>query len=154
MRKLRPYGITEYYRGLSAVLLRNGPSTFLYFGFKDRLKDFLLPVDGALLGYWHSHYRKEALRNFVSGALLGSTISTLAFPLNVIRIQMMIQEVGSKHVSMLRTVYNLYSERGKSKLMFSGIHVNLTRSFLYWGCLTVFSEMLRDYFHGPAAGQA
>ena len=148
--QLRRYGIAEYYRGLSAVLYRNGPATFLYFGFKDPLKEWLLPSDSRLLAGWQSHNRKEALRNFVSGAILGSAISSLFYPLNVIRIQMMIQEVGSPHLSVWRTTVNLYEERaGSVRLVLSGIHANLARSFMYWGCMTVFSEMLRDHFqHG------
>lgn len=36
--KIRRYGLTEYYRGLSAVLLRNGPCSFLYFYCQPRIK--------------------------------------------------------------------------------------------------------------------
>ncbi|KAH9407601.1 hypothetical protein TYRP_012423 [Tyrophagus putrescentiae] len=149
-RQLKRYGILEYYRGTTAILLRNGPTTFVYFAYKDKLKDFLLPKEGFLLSHWNaSRSHKETLRSFVSGATLGSAISTFVYPLNVIRIQMMVQEVGSRHLSVLGTAYNLYTERhGNANLMFSGIQTNLARSFFYWGCMTVFSEMLRDYFTG------
>lgn len=145
--KLRGYGIAEYYRGLSAVLLRNGPSTFLYFGFKDRLKDILLPSDSWLYSLMGSSHKIEVARNFASGALLGCTISTLSYPLNVIRIKMMIQDVGSRHMSIFRAAFDLYRERaGEARLMFVGIHANLARSFIYWGSITVFHEMLQKYF--------
>jgi hypothetical protein len=42
---LRPLGVTEFYRGGSAVLLRNGPSTALFFGLREPLRS-LLPGGG------------------------------------------------------------------------------------------------------------
>lgn len=150
MLKLRPYGLTEYYRGMSAVLLRNGPSTFLYFGFKDKVKEWLMPDNGL----WQLTRRKEAARNFVSGATLGAFISTVFYPINVLRIQMMTQEVGSEHHGVWRTARNFYHERnGQLRLLFSGVQINLVRSFLYWGCMTVFSELLRDYLQSHSYNQ-
>lgn len=40
-RKLWPYGPREYYRGLSAILLRNGPSTALFFIFREPVKHWV-----------------------------------------------------------------------------------------------------------------
>lgn len=42
---LRPLGVAEFYRGGSAVLLRNGPSTALFFGLREPLRS-LLPGGG------------------------------------------------------------------------------------------------------------
>lgn len=39
--KLRAFGFKEYYRGLSCVLLRNGPSNILFFGLRDEIKKLL-----------------------------------------------------------------------------------------------------------------
>lgn len=146
--RLRRYGIGEYYRGLSAVLLRNGPATFLYFGYKDTLKNCILPDDGLLLHQMGSGIRKEALRNFLTGATMGSLISTLFYPLNVLRIQMQTAEVGSKRISIYAAGKALYEERGgKVRLLMAGMGVHVTRSFVYWGCWTTVNELLCDYLH-------
>lgn len=36
--ELRQYGVKEYYRGVSTVVLRNGPSSVLFFGLRDPLR--------------------------------------------------------------------------------------------------------------------
>ena len=145
--ELQKYGFKEYYRGFTAVLLRNGPSTFLYFGLKDPLKD-------AIAGY-HSDPNKphhnmmevlEFLSHFVSGAILGATISTLVFPLNVIRIHMQTQPVGTELLSIRRVFTRLVADPEGKKKLYAGIQVNALRSILYWGCITVFSESLRQHF--------
>lgn len=146
--RLRRYGVGEYYRGLTAILLRNGPATFLYFGFKDTLKERLLPEDGPLLSGIDSGLRKEAIRNFLTGATLGCVISSLFYPLNVIRIQMQTAEVGSKRMSVWAAGKALYEERGgKVRLMTAGMGIHVTRSFVFWGCMTLFSELVRDCLH-------
>ncbi|KAJ6218595.1 hypothetical protein RDWZM_009752 [Blomia tropicalis] len=138
--KLRKYGFGEYYRGMTAVLIRNGPSTFMYFGFKDEVKS------------WVERHQKNMgqnvsfnnLTNFLTGGILGAFISTIFYPINVVRIQMMIQEVGSPKISIWSSWINLYQERyGKPHLILSGIQLNMVRSILYWGCMTVFAEHFR-----------
>lgn len=146
--RLRRYGIGEYYRGLSAVLLRNGPSTFLYFGFKDTLKDRVLPDDGLLLHQMDSGLRKEALRNFLAGGTMGSFTSTLFYPINVLRIQMQTAEVGTERMSLYATGKALYEERGgKMRLMMAGMGAHVTRSFVFWGFWSTVNELLCDYLH-------
>lgn len=51
-RKLAPYGLREYYRGLSAILLRNGPSSALFFIWRQPLAA-ALPGGGAAGGGAH-----------------------------------------------------------------------------------------------------
>lgn len=146
--RLRRYGIGEYYRGLSSVLIRNGPATFLYLGFKDTLKERLVPDDGLLLGQMSSGLRKEALRNFLAGATMGLFISTLFYPLNVLRIQMQTAEVGSKRISIYAAGKALYEERGgKMRLMMAGMGVSVTRSFVFWGFWSTVNDLLCDYLH-------
>jgi hypothetical protein len=39
--KLQPYGLAEYYRGVIPILLRNGPSSALFFCLRDPCRDLL-----------------------------------------------------------------------------------------------------------------
>jgi len=122
-------GFKEYYRGLSAILLRNGPSNVIFFSCRDRLRE-LVP-DNKKLGY---------LADFVSGACLGALISTLSFPINTTKTHMQ-KTCGGKFDSFLVVFKGLYRERGAAG-MFKGVHVNYTRSFLSWGITNVTYEYL------------
>lgn len=39
--RLRQFGVKEYYRGLTCVLMRNGPSNVLFFGLRDEIKKLM-----------------------------------------------------------------------------------------------------------------
>lgn len=76
-QELWQYGMREYYRGMMPILIRNGPSNILFFGLRTPLKN-ALPNPQEL---WWGHI----LTDFVSGAFLGAFISTLMYPVNVIK---------------------------------------------------------------------
>lgn len=76
-QELWQYGMREYYRGMGTILMRNGPSNILFFGLRTPLKN-ALPNPQEL---WWGHI----LTDFVSGAFLGAFISTLMYPVNVIK---------------------------------------------------------------------
>ena len=76
-QELRKFGFAEYYRGLVAILLRNGPSNVLFFGLRTEIKERIPAPDDA----WWAHI----LTDFVSGAFLGAFISTVMYPVNVIK---------------------------------------------------------------------
>lgn len=145
--KLRHYGLKEYYRGATAILLRNGPSTFLYFGFKDKVKEYILPMEPNVSQQWIKILlKREVIRDFITGASLGAVISTIFYPVNVVRIHMQSKPVGSEHIGIIRTFARLYYAReGANRLLLSGIGTNVVRSFMYWGCITAFSEIVRAY---------
>lgn len=67
----------EYYRGMVSILLRNGPSNVLFFGLRTKVKEYL-PDTGES---WGGNF----LTDFVSGAFLGAFISTVMYPINVIK---------------------------------------------------------------------
>eukprot|EP01138_Halocafeteria_seosinensis_P010710 gb/GECG01010937.1/.p1 GENE.gb/GECG01010937.1/~~gb/GECG01010937.1/.p1 ORF type:complete len:385 (+),score=30.72 gb/GECG01010937.1/:1-1155(+) len=73
-KKLYPYGFKEYYRGLSAILLRNGPSNVLFFTLRKPLRDLLPPAEENRV-LWNMS------RDFFSGAMLGALLSTTFFSL-------------------------------------------------------------------------
>ena len=123
----------EFFRGYSAVLLRNGPSTALFFSLREPIKK-LLPE--AETGF------KDVLEDFVSGALLGSGISTLMYPLNVVKSNMM-KSLGSEYKGMYRTFVEVYTKRDRSwRKMYLGVNINLTRSLVSWGITNASYEYL------------
>ncbi|KAJ0181339.1 hypothetical protein K1T71_003424 [Dendrolimus kikuchii] len=75
----RHYGIKEFYRGLTPILLRNGPSNAMFFIIRDEIK-MRMPT--------HEKVFYQSIQNFLSGATIGAFLSTLYYPLNVIKIAM------------------------------------------------------------------
>lgn len=69
-RKLWPFGLREYYRGFSAILLRNGPSTALFFIFREPVKDLVPGGPQALSGLTSNHNSFAAAGGNRSGDVL------------------------------------------------------------------------------------
>ena len=130
--KLRVYGFREYYRGLSSVLLRNGPSNALFFLLRDPLRD-LLPT---------SSEEQSIARDFVSGALLGASLSTIFYPVNVAKT-MMQSRLGGKHVGVLQAIRAVLKERGSWIALYRGVHINFSRSLISWGIINSTYEFCR-----------
>jgi len=133
---LSQYGLREYYRGISAILLRNGPSNIIFFGCRDKLRS-LLPS---------SIEKFSLVADFLSGACLGAFISTIFYPLNTTKTHMQ-KSVGGEFKSLLSVFSQLLRERGPWG-MFRGVHVNYTRSFMSWGIINMtygyLLQLLRD----------
>ena len=130
------HGYRELYRGTSAVLLRNGPSNVIFFGFRDKLKQ-RLPTPETEAG--------ELLNAFISGAGLGAFLSTMFFPLNVIKAKMQAR-LGGPFLGIRRTFRVVFEERDfRWRKMFRGVHVNYTRSFLSWGIINAVYELLKRH---------
>lgn len=135
-RVISGYGFRELYRGTSAVLLRNGPSNAIFFGLRDKLKQSL-PAAESKAG--------EALNAFISGAGLGAFLSTMFFPLNVVKARMQTR-LGGPFPGIRETFELVYDERGRRwKRMFRGVHINYTRSFLSWGIINAVYELLKKH---------
>jgi len=124
------YGIKEYYRGLSAILLRNGPSNVIFFGCRNKLGK-MLPDNLA---------RVKLIADFISGACLGAFISTVFYPVNTTKTHMQ-KTCGGKFRSFHSVFFELLKERGAWG-MFRGVHINYTRSFISWGIINVTYEYL------------
>ena len=139
--KLRKYGVGEYYRGMLPILLRNGPANALYFMLREPVKELLPPAPAGADG--QTNHGWEIARNFATGAVLGATISTLFFPLNVVK-SVMQSQVGGPYVGTVQTFRTVYMERGGMQGLFRGVHVNYTRSLLSWGIINSVYEFLRD----------
>lgn len=126
------YGFREYYRGLSAILLRNGPSNIIFFGVREPLRESL-----------PSHLdRLSLLADFLSGACLGAFISTVMYPINTTKTHMQ-KVLGGEFLSFRRVFLQLLKERGP-RGMFRGVHINYTRSFMSWGIINMSYSILMD----------
>lgn len=128
------YHWKEYYRGYTSILLRNGPSTALFFMLRDPIKKTLPDVDPGI---------QDMLEDFVSGAVLGASISTLAYPLNVVKSNMQ-KQLGSEYQSIASTLKEVYTIRGGSwRKMYLGVNINFTRSLISWGIINASYEYIK-----------
>lgn len=195
--KLRKFGSAEYYRGLTCVLMRNGPSNALFFGLREEIKK-LMPYWGNMSnanndikreelksyslsselstcdtdhldgdheqrnsiakfttlssGYHPPHNnlrpRDSMLHNFLSGAILGMFISTLFYPLSVVRTRMQTRAPGTEFLSMFKAFNQVYSERDrKFSRLFHGCLINVLRQFVSWGIINCSYEYVLDILH-------
>lgn len=134
---LTSYGVKEYYRGLSAILMRNGPSNIIFFGCRDQLRN-ALPESFDNFGL---------LADFLSGACLGAFISTIFYPINTTKTHMQ-KTLGGEYKSFRVVFSQLVNERGAAG-MFRGVHVNYTRSFLSWGIINMSYGYLLELLKSP-----
>lgn len=197
--KLRKFGSAEYYRGLTCVLVRNGPSNALFFGLRDKIKKLMPnfrkdgdknsiaasrattisdmnfeskqdidstiaylsqvqqnhspqtePFNSLKSGYNHLHQRPKdsMLHDFLSGAILGMFISTLFYPLSVVRTRMQTRAPGTEFLSIVKAFNAVYSERDrKFTRLFHGCLINVMRQFASWGIINCSYELVLDQLH-------
>lgn len=133
------HNFKEYYRGFTAILLRNGPSTALFFLLREPIKGLFPATDSGLT---------NVAEDFVSGAVLGASISTLAYPLNVVKSNMQ-KRLGDEYKSILFTFREVYNARGRSmRRIYFGVSLNFSRALVSWGIINaayeIFIKLLRD----------
>lgn len=177
--KLRQFGSKEYYRGLTCVLMRNGPSNILFFGFRDEIKKLLPRVEFLSPSRKNSqqranndnlsaasnipntlqqpknpvrlgpiHLTDSMLHDFLSGAILGMCISTLFYPLSVVRTRMQTRAPGTEFLSIVRAFNAVYNERDRKFLrLFHGCMINVMRQFMSWGIINCSYEFVLDILH-------
>lgn len=128
------YGYREYYRGLTPVLLRNGPSNVLFFGLRGPIKN-ILPESSTDVG--------NMTNDFVSGAVLGAALSTLFYPVNVVKNQMQ-KQIGGEFTGVIKTFRKVFNERGRSiRRLYYGLPLNFTRALVSWGIINCTYEELK-----------
>lgn len=136
-RTITQHGYRELYRGLSAILCRNGPSNVLFLGLRDPLQQ-ALPHSDSRFG--------QTATAFISGAGLGASLSTLFFPLNVVKTRMQ-SRIGGPFLTIRQSLLETLAERGyRWRKLFRGVHLNYTRSFVSWGIINAVYEHLRRQF--------
>lgn len=174
--KLGRFGSSEYYRGLTCVLMRNGPSNILFFGLRDEIKKFIPgyyqtsktkrysgdstdTTDGSITnpklrfnslqsGHNHLSPQKVMLYDFLSGAILGMFISTLFYPLSVVRTRMQTRAPGTEFLSIVKAFNQVYEERDRRfTKFFRGCLVNVLRQFVSWGVINCSYEFVLNQLH-------
>lgn len=137
LRTIYSLGIRECYRGLTAVLLRNGPSNVVFFSLRGKVRS-ALPEQKTDTGM--------VVNDFISGAILGAILSTAWFPVNVVKTRMQ-SKVGGEFRSFVYVFRQIYAERGyRWRAMFFGVHLNFTRALISWGIINASYEMLKTSF--------
>ena len=136
VRELRPHGLKEYYRGVSAIVLRNGISNVLFFSLREPIQK-ILPAPQTELG--------EICGAFISGAGLGALLSTIFFPLNVVKNRMQ-ASLGGPFWGIRETFGVIWKERGGNwKKLYRGVSLNYTRSFISWGIINSVYEFMHRH---------
>uniref|UniRef100_A0A1B0BQB0 Mitochondrial carrier protein n=1 Tax=Glossina palpalis gambiensis TaxID=67801 RepID=A0A1B0BQB0_9MUSC len=129
------HGFHELYRGIVPVLWRNGPSNALF---------FILREEASIRLPQRSSISTRAAQEFIAGAVIGASISTLFYPLNVIKVAMQ-SSMGHPTESMWTTTLKIYKERGNSIMYFyRGCGFNTARSFISWGIMNAAYENLKN----------
>ncbi|KII68038.1 Solute carrier family 25 member 51 [Thelohanellus kitauei] len=124
------YPFKEFYRGWQAVLLRNCVSTALFFYIRDEIN-----------AHWPVG-KYENLKNFMTGAALGCTMSTLCYPINATRIHMQ-SELGDQHPNLKESFSRLFNQRNRSiRGLYFGGGTNALRSLISWGIINTMQQYL------------
>ncbi len=84
----------EYFRGVSSVLLRNGPSTAIFFAVREPLAQELQKSNIPII---------RVCSDFITGSVLGAAISTIFYPLNTCRMHMQ-DRIGGPHISIAQVL--------------------------------------------------
>ncbi|KAM9850250.1 solute carrier family 25 member 51b [Aulostomus maculatus] len=130
---LTEFGISECYRGLVPILVRNGPSNVLFFGLRGPIKE-QLPEATSRAG--------NLVNDFVCGGVLGAGLGIMFYPLNVVKSRAQSQ-VGGPFQPCRQVLLTVWRERGGSLAkLFRGAHLNYHRSLLSWGIINATYELL------------
>jgi len=126
------YSFREYYRGLSAILIRNGLSNVFFFSLRTPISLFTQELGAP-----------KPASDFASGAMLGACISTVMYPLNTVKTHMQIN-LGTTFVGIYQTFLQVLRARGgEYKKLFRGVHLNCTRALMSWGVINMSYEYLK-----------
>ncbi|XP_072567696.1 mitochondrial nicotinamide adenine dinucleotide transporter SLC25A51-like [Paramormyrops kingsleyae] len=130
---VRENGMCELYHGTVLILLRNGPSNVLFLGLREPIKSSLPQAET---------HAGQLVTDFVSGGLLGATLGSLYYPLNVVKARKQSQ-VGGAFQSTWQVLRTICSEQGgKLSHLYRGAHLNYHRSLLSWGITNAAYELL------------
>lgn len=125
------HGVRELYKGYLLILFRNGFSNILFFGIKDMLKTYTQPNHGYTTVY-----------NFSVGAGLGAFLSTLFYPVNVVK-NCLQSSIGHDSSSLVKLFLKTYKEKGNSICaIYKGVHLNYGRAILSWGIVNSVYEYM------------
>ncbi|KAF0989992.1 hypothetical protein HZS_3197 [Henneguya salminicola] len=126
---LRYFPLKEFYRGWTAVVFRNCLSTSLFFILRDTINNQIEPG------------KYEHAKNFFTGGVLGSILTTICFPLNATRIYMQ-GELGVPYKNFSKSFIKLLELRGSIRKVYIGAGMNALRSIISWGIINTTYEYL------------
>lgn len=130
------YSVTEFYRGLTPILLRNGPSNISFFLLRESANSYIVIPATAWTGY-------TFFKEFLTGAFIGALNSALFYPCNVLKVHMQ-SRLGGPFQSINEAAIEIYRSRGnRISYFYRGVHMNYTRSFVSWGVINVAYENLK-----------
>ncbi|XP_009862144.2 mitochondrial nicotinamide adenine dinucleotide transporter SLC25A51 [Ciona intestinalis] len=133
------YSMKEYFRGTTAVLYRNGPSSVIFFTLRHPIKNRLPDADKSSV--------QNSINDFISGAMIGAMCSTIFYPVNVVKARMQ-SKLGGDFPSFYSTFKIVFSERNyKVRKLYRGMHINFGRSLLSWGIINAAYEFLMEVFY-------
>ncbi|XP_023017250.1 mitochondrial nicotinamide adenine dinucleotide transporter SLC25A51 [Leptinotarsa decemlineata] len=129
------YGLKEYYRGFTIIWMRNICSNSCFFITKSELQKLQIMKDKRV---------KDSVKNFCSGGLLGLIMSTLFYPMKVMKI-FAHEKIGGPHYSVFKTAAAVYKQNGGGlKNFYPGVAMNGVRSLLSWGITNMVFEFLKN----------
>lgn len=130
------YSISEFYRGLTPILLRNGPSNISFFLLREAANSYIVIPPTSWAGC-------KIFKEFLTGAFIGALNSALFYPCNVLKVHMQ-SRLGGPFQSISDAALEIYRERGnRISYFYRGVHMNYTRSFVSWGVVNVAYENLK-----------
>ena len=147
LAQLRPYGLRELFRGASAILLRNGPCNAAFFMLREPVHNLLPAAPPAGLGGARAAPLWAVARDFFAGAMLGASLSTLFFPVNVAKNVMQLQ-IGGRFRGIAETIAQVYAERRGLAGMYRGVGGNALRALVSWGIVNASYEIIKKADRG------
>lgn len=130
------YGFREYYRGLVPILLRNGPSNVGFFVLRDEVQKCRPKFQSPIY---------ETFCEFFCGAMIGVFLSTVFYPMNVLKVNMQ-SKIGGNYENVFQVLAKIYNERGrKIRFLYHGVQTNCTRAFISWGVMNAAYENLKKF---------
>ena len=151
-------GLRELYRGLVPILIRNGPSNAVFFVLREEAQKLPQGVSHILNLLLESKLIQICIliqdtplsRNvhqFVWGAVIGAFVSSIFYPLNVIKVVIQ-AKVGGPNENMFTVLRYIYNERGRSvKNVYKGLNMNCVRAFFSWGIMNAAYENLKEIIY-------
>lgn len=155
------HGFTELYRGLTPILLRNGPSNAMFFVLREeaahRLPQYVScrsmgkksPTENwrNFSEHFQSDPMAQTAQEFTSGAIIGAVTSSIFYPFNVVKVSMQ-STMGTTRISMWTAFMNVYRERGsKIANVYKGCTINCTRAFISWGIMNTAYEHMKKLLY-------
>ncbi|EDW59257.1 mitochondrial nicotinamide adenine dinucleotide transporter SLC25A51 [Drosophila virilis] len=128
------YGFRELYRGIEPVFWRNGLSNALF---------FMLREEASVRLPKRKSVSTRTAQEFIAGAVIGASISTLFYPLNVIKVSLQ-SDMGQVTEGSWHACKRIYRERdSRIGNFYRGCAFNTGRSFISWGIMNTAYENLK-----------